>query len=360
MLRSSSWGCHDYCEMKYFIQYNLGQEDTTNIKAEKGTVVHKVLEVLALIKMDIDGPNNGWVEDEALGKVQYNKDNLYKEFLLTHKQIQFFNKIQSHNTYKTKQNLKYGHKRTGQWEINRLIDASYKYYSEHSSHTWGFYDKQDCINWTWMALEHNDGEFSPLKRKVFAPEQHFNVPIDRDWAKLEDGSYVRVKGTIDLIYEIDDVTLEVCDWKTGQRKNWATDEIKTHKKLCSDAQLSLYYFALSNLYPDKDIILNIFFIRDGGPFPVVFDKSDLPEIENRLKTKIQEIQSCKIPKLRSPDRSDKQCSWCSFRETLCPLLEEKFAAGTSMEDIEKEHTKEGFTLGYYQAPGDVSKEKEEE
>ena len=50
-LRSSSYGCHDMCPMKYFLEYNLGWRGPSNIKAEKGTVVHKVLEILAIIKL---------------------------------------------------------------------------------------------------------------------------------------------------------------------------------------------------------------------------------------------------------------------------------------------------------------------
>ena len=40
----------------------------------------------------------------------------------------------------------------------------------------------------------------------------------------KDGSNIKflIKGTIDLVTKIDDNVIEVVDWKTGQRKNWAT------------------------------------------------------------------------------------------------------------------------------------------
>ena len=59
-----------------------------------------------------------------------------------------------------------------------------------------------------------------------------------------------IKGTIDLVTKINDDTIEVVDWKTGRRMDWATGEVKDYKKLESDPQLLLYYYAISKLYPE--------------------------------------------------------------------------------------------------------------
>ena len=99
-----------------------------------------------------------------------------------------------------------------------------------------------------------------------------------------------IKGTIDLVTQIDDGVIEVIDWKTGQRKNWATGEEKTYEKLLEDPQLLLYNYAISRLYPDyEQAIMSIFFIRDGGPFSMCFDKSDLKKRYNQIQTNFKRL-----------------------------------------------------------------------
>ena len=57
------------CEQQYFLEYNLGYRSPSGKKADKGTIVHKVMEILAHIKLcqqkklviyddDILGPMN--------------------------------------------------------------------------------------------------------------------------------------------------------------------------------------------------------------------------------------------------------------------------------------------------------------
>ena len=46
-IRSSSFNNYSYCQMQYFLTYVLGHQSTSGKKAQLGTVVHKVMEVLA-------------------------------------------------------------------------------------------------------------------------------------------------------------------------------------------------------------------------------------------------------------------------------------------------------------------------
>lgn len=48
--RSSSFNAHNMCEQQYFLEYVLGWRGPSGQKADKGTIVHKVLEILACIK----------------------------------------------------------------------------------------------------------------------------------------------------------------------------------------------------------------------------------------------------------------------------------------------------------------------
>ena len=219
--------------------------------------------------------------------------------------------------------------------VNHLLDLSYDFYLQSSVHEWYKGDKQTCRNLIWKTLQYNSGQFDPRNRNVVAPEPHFDIPIEEDWAKfkytLPDGKEIEgqlaIKGTIDLVTQTDDDTIEVVDWKTGKRIDWATGEEKTYEKLCSDPQLLLYYYAISKLFPNyKQAIMTIFFIKDGGPFSMCFDKSDHDRFLEMLKDRFQEIQQNVTPKPVSDDRSNWKCTklchycknnWPGTDENMC-------------------------------------------
>ena len=85
--------------------------------------------------------------------------------------------------------------------------------------------------------------FDPRNRKIVDAEPHFDFVIDEPWA---DYNYtlnnenihgkLAMKGTIDLITEVDDGVYEIIDWKTGRRLDWATGQEKTFAKLQKDPQ----------------------------------------------------------------------------------------------------------------------------
>ena len=66
--RSSSLGTLEFCEQKYFLQYNLGWKDKTNKKALMGTITHKTLQMLGDKKLCIDKGNKSFTDDE-LGRL---------------------------------------------------------------------------------------------------------------------------------------------------------------------------------------------------------------------------------------------------------------------------------------------------
>ena len=66
--------------MQYFMTYVLGHQSTSGKKAELGTMVHKVMEILAgLKKFQQDNPKKKYllVDDDAAGKIKIHKDKLY-------------------------------------------------------------------------------------------------------------------------------------------------------------------------------------------------------------------------------------------------------------------------------------------
>lgn len=252
----------------------LGWRGVSGKKADKGTIVHKVLEILALIKF-AEQKSEKYIDDDIVGKVNIQK-----------------------------------------YTIEGLFETVYEHYTSRTQHhTWTNTDKKDCLKWIHKALEHNDGMFDPRKRNIVCPEQHFDFVIDKPWAKYsyqtEDGlleGNLALKGTIDLITKIDDSFLEVIDWKTGRRLNWATGQEKTLACLEKDPQLRIYHYAISHVYPEiENIMITINFINDGGPFSICFQKSDLIETEAMLKDRFEKIKATKRPRLNKTWKCDKLC-----------------------------------------------------
>lgn len=216
------------------------------------------------------------------------------------------------------------------------------------------------------TLSFNDGMFSPLKRKILAPEQFFDFEINEPWAYYDfvdphDGKkingYLRVRGTIDLVTEVDNGVVEYIDWKTGARKNWATGEDKDYKKLRKDPQLMLYFYALTRLYPEaKAIFVTIFFCQSGGPFSIFFDKQrDIPYTLALIKNKFEAIKNDYRPKRIWDNKQDryKICkSWCGYGKTMesngksqCENLYEEMVE-LGLDRLVKKYGKKGDATSY--------------
>ena len=335
-IRSSSYNGYDYCQMQYFLTYVLGHRSDSGKKADLGTMVHKVMEVLAgLKKAQQDGPRKKYlvVEDDAVGKVRISKDRLLTEEL-----------------------------------VEELVDLSFNSYKKGSKHKWTPADRKEVSRLSWLALNWNEGQFDPRYRDIVDPEPHFDIPIEEDWAKYEyempNGEKIEgrlaIKGTIDLVTKVSDDTIEVIDWKTGRRLDWATGQEKDFKKLTSDAQLLLYNYAISKLYPDyKQAIMTIFFIKDGGPFSMCFDKSDQEKFLEMLKNRFEEIKANVSPKPLREDRSHWKCTklchfyknnWEGTDTPMCIYIGERLKKD-GIDKTVRDCTNKGFSIGYYEAPG---------
>lgn len=335
-IRSSSYNNYDYCQMQYFITYVLGHRTVSGKKAQLGTMVHKVMECLASCKKKLQESGDEkslFIIDEALGKINFTKTNLYTKTF-----------------------------------VYKLLDKSYEYYTETCVHKYAPADKKFCRELVDKAIEYNNGQFDPRNRKIVDAEPQFDIPIEKEWAKFKykmpNGEEIQgqlaIKGTIDLVTEIGDGIIEVVDWKTGQRKNWATGEEKTYEKLLDDPQLLLYNYAISQLYPDyEQAIMSIFFIRDGGPFSMCFDKHDQEKFLGMLEQRFKQIKHNEFPRPCSQNRTSFKCTklcdfykknWPGTNVSMCEHVEEHLKAFGHDETVNK-CTKENFNIGFYEAPG---------
>jgi hypothetical protein len=328
------------CEQQYFLEYVLGWRGPSGQKADKGTIVHKVLEILAIIKK-AQQDNIQIVEDDVAGKID-----------------------------------------TSNYSLNTLIEKSYKHYSDASPHhKWTLKDYKDCHAWVYKAIEFNSGMFDPRNRNILRPEQHFDFTINKKWAeysfKTDDGlltGNLALKGTIDLVTLANEKTIEIVDWKTGRRLDWATGQEKTQEKLEKDPQLRIYHYAISHLYPNIDhIIFSIYFINDGGPFSICFDKKDLADTENMLRQKFEYIKQTKKPRLNKSWMCSKLCHFgkTTFENSnILPIIEyrdnqlcQQGSCMTKCEQIKhdmdlhgmdavvKQYKHTNHTFGSYKAPG---------
>lgn len=328
------------CEQQYLFDYVLGYRSPSNKKADKGTIVHKVLEILAFIKYNQQN-NQEVFQDDIIGDVDINN-----------------------------------------YDLDNIIEKVYNYYTSHFTiHNWTKTDFKDCYNWTYKAINYADGMFDPRNRNILYPEQQFDIMIDKPWAKYKyetkegivEGN-LSIKGTIDLITKPNEKTLEIVDWKTGRRLNWATGEEKTQEKLEKDPQLMIYFYAAQKLYPEIDhCIVTIYFINDGGPFSMTFDKKDIYATEQLLRDKFEKIKKTIKPRLNKTWKCTKLCHYgkTTFEDTnILPILEyregqvcninspmtkcEQVAHDISMkgyENVVDEYTVPGYNVGHYKAPG---------
>ncbi len=335
-IRSSSYGNYEFCQMQYFMTYVLGYRSESGKKAQQGTACHKVMECLAACKKELqENPEskNLKIVDDAIGEVEFTPRKLgTKKF------------------------------------VAQLMKDSYEHYTSQDSHKYYPADFKFCEKQVETALTFNDGQFDPRKRTIVDTEPTFDIPIEEEWAKYEyempNGETIKgnlaIKGTIDLVTSVSENIIEVIDWKTGQRKNWATGEVKDYNKLTKDPQLLLYNYAISKLYPQYDqSIMSIFFTRDGGPFSMCFDDSDQRSFLEMLRVRYEEIKKNIKPKPISEKRLDFRCqklchfyknNWPGTNTTMCQYVENKIHT-IGYEQTVKECTKEGFNIGYYEAPG---------
>jgi hypothetical protein len=329
------------CEQQYFLEYVLGYRSPSNKKADKGTIVHKVLEILAAIKLTEQKKNNQYIDD-IIGPINVND-----------------------------------------YDLDDISKRVYDYYtSQFKHHEWSEKDFKDCHSWVYKAITDHNRIFDPRSRDIVQPEQHFDISINKPWAdykyETKDGlveGKLAIKGTIDLITKVNEDTLEVIDWKTGRRLDWATGQEKTLEKLYKDPQLKIYHYALSKLYPEYNhIIMTINFINDGGAFSMCFDKSDLPETEELIRKKFEEIKKCKKPKLSKTWKCTKLCHFgkktFENHNSILPVIEyrdgqvcNKGSFMTMCEQIKHEtelngikhvvdsYTSTGYSVGKYKAPG---------
>ena len=335
-LRSSSIGTWELCRHAHMIEYVMGLKADPNIKTERGSVVHKALELLARRKFS-----------EQQGLTSFRDEETERDYPIEQITTDF------------------------------AVDEAFEHYAyrKNSPNKWTEEDRDICRKLTHHTVDFRGGMFDPRKRHVIQPEQYFDLTIDEPWAKYKykdphTGEEVKgtlaIKGTIDLVTEVAPGIMEYCDWKTGRRWNWACDKEKVYEHMCHDPQLLLYYYALTRLYPEyKTIFVTIFFIADGGPYTVAFDRSHVAEALWMLRRKFEDMKNTQKPKLIIYDKAKAwKCrsfcyhgrnNWPGTDKTICKFVEQEVVQ-LGVERTIAKHGKPGAAFKYGSGGGKENRE----
>ena len=292
------------CELKYFYEYILKYRGEGGVKTVMGSAIHCVAEALARIKLNIQNDGEHSITMDDIGEVKYDPDTWMTPRVLEDAEVDLINKNRKNKgNFKDQIKLPYGTIRHGEDFVNELIERAYQHYELprliQEAKDKGKKDpfERNYREYSWMLLE----QFDPRTQNVVDVEFDFDLPLPYDWAKDENGDYIRIKGFIDLITEPQPGVYVITDYKTGERAKFPSFEQKTYADIKKDLQLSMYCHALQSLYPDKMIIANLFYVRDGGVFSVTFEpKSNEINVKEIVKAHIDKVRSCEKPSLLSP------------------------------------------------------------
>lgn len=279
-VRSSSLSQFKFCQMRYTFEYLFGMPGKSGAKALKGTIFHKAQELRAQASKAIKAKRKSFKDDN-------------------------FDKVTVANAI----------------DIDWCLDISFKYYIDQNPELeLTAKDKEEIRKWIVDTLT-DYPHYDPLNLDIIQTEQRFDIEIKQPWAKykgavkgIEHEGNLAIRGTMDTIVRLDDHTYELVDYKTGGfRTDFATGEEKDLEYLKNDIQLLIYLIALKTLYPDKNWILTLFYIRVGGLFSVHGDDEMLERAYSKLEEMYTEISSCNNPTQFDPKNKDWRC------KHLCPF-----------------------------------------
>jgi ATP-dependent helicase/DNAse subunit B len=284
-LRASTIGTYEDCPFKFFLHYVCNIESKGNKKAHCGTIVHHVLEIIAKNKKTGHYKlKDKYCDPDYLLKCCWNKytKKIYPNYEWTQKDFDFCQKM--------------------------------------------------------VKIVMSDPKLNPLNLEIFAIEKQFEIDILKPGFKFkekvgdkEEIRNFKLRGTIDLITKFDDDTLWVLDWKTGERKKWIGSGMKELEDFEKDDQLKIYNLAIRTLYPNfKNVMFTIVYIRDGGPFTVSFDDSQIDKTLDDIRRKFNKIRSDDTPtRLKDNKKRISEHGKCKF---VCQFGKEKDENGVSLCD----------------------------
>lgn len=260
-LRASTMGSYDDCEWKFYLQYICDIDCPAGKKANCGSLVHWVLEVLAKAK------------------------------------------------------------KTGHYKLNdKYIDPDYLL-----NICWKRYTEKTYAHLEWSKADYNfckkmidtvlNSKLHPFNHNILKTELQFELDILRPGFDPKDNiGTIKLRGTIDLVTQPDSQTIHVFDYKTGERKDWITGEPKEFDDFQKDLQLRVYDLALSIIYPHIPYrIFTLVYVRSGGPFTVTFGPEEREETIDIIRRYFNKMKSNEKPTRLRDDPTRRSQHWkCKY------------------------------------------------
>lgn len=233
---ASAINLYDHCSFAYFLRYIVGMDSTTGKAALQGSIVHKTIEWIAkLSRRHRANVDSMWLLDRAWDKLT--SEHKYIDIRKTTTRID---------------------KDTGQ-----LKEAA---------------DFKKCR----QAIENilSDKFYNPYNLNIIDIEKWFAIEMPgKDWECIDKNDVINqftIRGFIDVVNKIDDDTIEIIDWKTGNRKSFYTQEDIDEYVLMNEVQPRLYHLAAYFLYPQyKNILITFYYANEDGPVTITLSEDDL-------------------------------------------------------------------------------------
>ncbi len=263
----------EQCPMRYFLIYEKEIPHSDTFATKQGTIIHEVLEEYA------KGQNKDW------------KKNLINKYFMERpwqlkKDWQDNTKSCGSCPYKTVVELE-----------DLSINITCNLTGEDTRNMLGCPREETHDAEKMISTIINDPN-SPIHKKVIDTEKQFSLQIGEK----------QVNGFIDLIVEHDENTIEVVDYKTGKAKSY--------EEACNDLQLTIYYAASKQLYPQyKHCMLTLYFLKHGA-LTVVFSDEHLRELNKYIPhvySKI-EAETKPMPLAVMSNRNYWLCRFCNIEE----------------------------------------------
>lgn len=146
-------------------------------------------------------------------------------------------------------------------------------------------------------------EDHPREVEVYAKELPFSFVLGP----------ARFNGFIDLV-SVYPTRVHIRDYKSG-RQEVALRTIHTN------LQLGIYSLAMRNMFPDKEIYAEVYYLRTGKAKGHLFTDDDLSQIEAELHQKVTDVVTKETFKTTPNERA---CRWCSYGMTgVCPTGQQR-------------------------------------
>ncbi len=286
------------CEFRYFLEYMVQYPPMKgdSIYTGKGSAVHEALEAWVNYKLGVekkeDGPpvNENWQE---VLRQYYEKSKLWELDQRKPDKGGF-----PHPVEKTCESCPWATKDDRCEIANKAISAV------DGCPRPNFEGDIELINKTFNRTDYTplaldaEGNF---KKKINGAEVPFDMQLEG----------IRVRGIIDLLFEDDEDTIEICDYKTGKSMSY--------NKAFNDAQARIYAAVVRILYPQYKYVMVTLYYLKTRPVSVPFSPEDDLDTFRSLKLRAKQIAENDNPQQVRPSKWGFPCDWCVGFDNCCKI-----------------------------------------